>query len=116
MFSGNALLPHKSTHRKIYDDAWKAAVSKGGFDALFTNEQGFITEGGRSSIFIKTDKSDRWLTPPLSAGVLPGVMRASMLANSQWNICETNLTVADVLNAKEIMLSNALRGPMSAYF
>ena len=116
LYSGNVLLPHKSTHRRMYDDAWKAAVSKGGFDALFTNEQDFITEGGRSSIFIKTDKSNEWLTPPLSAGVLPGVMRASMLANPQWNIREVNLTIADALNANEIMLSNALRGPMSAYF
>jgi len=116
LYSGNALLPHKSTHRRMYDDAWKAAVSKGGFDALFTNEQGFITEGGRSSIFIKTDKSNEWLTPPLSAGVLPGVMRASMLANPQWNIREVNLTIADALNAKEIMLSNALRGSISAFF
>ena len=116
LYSGNPLLPHKSTHRRMYDDAWKAAVTKGGFDALFTNEQDFITEGGRSSIFIKTDKSDEWLTPPLSAGVLPGVMRASMLALPQWNIREVNLTVDDVLNAKEIMLSNALRGPISAYF
>jgi len=113
---GNSLLLHKSTHRKIYDDAWEAAVTKGGFDALFTNEQGFVTEGGRSSIFIKLDNSDKWVTPPLSAGVLPGVMRASMLADPQWNIRETNLTIDDVFNAKEIMLSNALRGPISAYF
>ncbi len=116
LYSGNALLLHKSTHRKMYDDAWQAAVAKGGFDALFSNEQGFVTEGGRSSIFIKLDNSDEWLTPPLSAGTLPGVMRASMLANPQWNIREANLTIDDVLNAKEIMLSNALRGPISAYF
>jgi len=43
-------------------------------------------------------------------------MRASMLANPQWNIREANLTIDDVINAKEIMLSNALRGPISAYF
>ena len=116
LHSGNSLLLHKSTHRRMYDDAWKAAVCKGGFDALFTNEQGFITEGGRSSIFIKFDKSDEWLTPPLSAGVLPGVMRASMLTNLQWNIREANLTIDEVINAKEIMLSNALRGSISAFF
>lgn len=113
---GNPLLLHKTTHRQMYDEAWKSAVAKGGFDALFTNEQGFVTEGGRSSIFIKTDKDAEWLTPPLSAGVLPGVMRASLLENLQWNIREANLTIGDVLNAKEIMLSNALRGPIQAFF
>jgi para-aminobenzoate synthetase/4-amino-4-deoxychorismate lyase len=116
MTSGNALLLHKTTHRKLYDEAWRAAEVQGGFDALFVNEQGYVTEGGRSSIFIKTDKSDEWLTPPLSAGVLPGVMRASILTNPQWNARETNLTIKEILNAKEIMLSNALRGPIPAHF
>ena len=107
---------HKTTHRKFYDEAWKTAVAQGGFDALFTNELGNVTEGGRSSVFIKDDKSDQWLTPPLSAGVLPGVMRESILTNPQWNTREANLTISDVLNAKEIMLSNALRGLIPAYF
>ncbi len=114
--SGSTLLAHKTTHRKIYDEAWNAAVIRGGFDALFTNEQGFVTEGGRSSIFIRNDKSTEWLTPPLSAGVLPGVMRAYLIGDPQWNIRETNLTIQDVANAKEIILSNALRGPISASF
>ncbi len=116
MQSNNPLLGHKTTHRKLYDEAWKAAEIRGGFDALFTNERGHVTEGGRASIFIKDNKSDKWLTPPLSAGVLPGVMRDSIIANPQWNAHEANLTISDVLNAKEIMLTNALRGTILAYF
>jgi para-aminobenzoate synthetase/4-amino-4-deoxychorismate lyase len=116
MQSGNSLLGYKTTHRKFYDEAWKTAAAQGGFDALFTNELGNVTEGGRSSIFIKDNKSDQWLTPPLSAGLLPGVMRESILTNPQWNTREANLTISDVLNAKEIMLSNALRGLIPAYF
>ena len=87
-----------------------------GFDALFTNEQGFVTEGGRTSIFIKPPNSNEWLTPPLSAGLLPGVMRAALLADPQLNAREANLTIKDVSMASEIMLSNALRGAIKAQF
>ena len=114
LHSGNLLLRHKVSIRDVYDQAWKLAEDLGGFDALFVNEHGFITEGGRSSIFIKS--GDRWLTPPVTAGLLPGVMRSIILNDPKWNAHETNLTIADVQNAKEIMLSNALRGPIPAHF
>jgi para-aminobenzoate synthetase/4-amino-4-deoxychorismate lyase len=113
-YSGNALLRHKVSTRNIYDQAWKLAEEHGGFDALFVNELGFVTEGGRSSIFIKSD--DRWLTPPVEAGLLPGVMRSIILNDPKWNAYEANLSIDELRNAKEIMLSNALRGLIPAYF
>ena len=114
LHSGNILLRHKVSSRDIYDQAWKLAESFGGFDALFVNEQGFVTEGGRTSIFIKS--GDKWLTPHVSAGLLPGVMRSIILNDPKWNAHEANLTIDDVRNAKEIMLSNALRGYIPAHF
>lgn len=114
LHSGNVLLRHKVSIRNVYDQAWRLAEDHGGFDALFTNEQGYVTEGGRSSVFIKS--GDRWLTPPVSAGLLPGVMRSIILNDPQWNAHEVNLTIDDVRNAKEIMLSNALRGLIPAHF
>jgi para-aminobenzoate synthetase/4-amino-4-deoxychorismate lyase len=114
LHSGNILLRHKVTSRDIYDQAWKLAEDLGGFDALFVNEQGFVTEGGRTSIFIKS--GDKWITPPVSAGLLPGVMRSIILNDPKWNAHEANLTIDDVRNAKEIMLSNALRGHIHAHF
>jgi para-aminobenzoate synthetase/4-amino-4-deoxychorismate lyase len=116
MFSGDPLLQHKVSQRHLYDQAWQAAVKLGGFDALFTNEQGFVTEGGRTSVFIKPLNSTEWLTPPVTAGLLPGVMRAALLADPQMNAREANLTIKDVSMASEIILSNALRGAIKAYF
>ena len=116
MFSGDALLRHKISHRILYDAAWQTAVKLGGFDALFVNEQGFVTEGGRTSIFIKPKDHSEWLTPPVSAGLLPGVMRAALLDDPQINAREANLTIKDVSMADEIMLSNALRGILKAHF
>lgn len=114
LHSGNVLLRHKVNSRNLYDQTWKLAEGLGGFDALFINEQGFVTEGGRTSIFIKS--GERWLTPPVSAGLLPGVMRSVVLNDPHRNAHEANLTIDDVRNAKEIMLSNALRGLIPAHF
>ncbi|MEY3798821.1 MAG: hypothetical protein RLZZ406_122, partial [Pseudomonadota bacterium] len=116
MFSGDALLCHKVSNRSLYDLAWQTAVGLGGFDALFTNEQGFVTEGGRTSIFIKPQGRSEWLTPPVSAGLLPGVMRATLLADPKLNAREANLTINDVSMADEIILTNALRGLIKAHF
>jgi para-aminobenzoate synthetase/4-amino-4-deoxychorismate lyase len=116
MRSGDTLLRHKVSNRTLYDLAWKTAVGLGGFDALFTNEQGFVTEGGRTSIFVKPQGSLEWLTPPVSAGLLPGVMRATLLADPKRNAREANLTINDVSMADEIILTNALRGAIKAHF
>lgn len=116
MLSGDALLRHKISNRTLYDQAWQKAVQLGGFDALFINEQGFVTEGGRTSIFVKPQGSPEWLTPPVSAGILPGVMRAALLADPILNAREVNLTINDVSMAEEIILSNALRGAIKAHF
>ena len=114
MQSSNVLLAHKVNQRTLYDLAWKNAVALGGFDAVFLNEHGLVTEGGRSSIFIQPKGSNQWLTPPLSAGVLPGVMRQSLLDDPQWNAQQATLTVADLVNADRILVCNALRGAVPA--
>ena len=75
-----------------------------------------VTEGGRSSLFIRPKESQQWLTPPLTAGVLPGIMRQQLLDDNQRQTHEVNLTVAEVLAAEEIIICNALRGPLSATF
>ena len=116
MFSGDPLLRHKISSRALYDLAWQESVKLGGFDALFCNEKGFVTEGGRTSIFVKPQGSLEWLTPPVSAGLLPGVMRAALLSDLLMNARKANLTINDVSTAEEIMLSNALRGAIKAYF
>ena len=116
MSANNPLLSHKISTRDLYDMAWQQAEKLGGFDALFVNEQGYVTEGGRSSVFIKPAGSKEWLTPPLCAGVLPGIMRGALLTDPLLNAREANLTIQEVLNAKEIMLSNALRGAIKAHF
>jgi para-aminobenzoate synthetase/4-amino-4-deoxychorismate lyase len=109
---GDLFLRHKSTVRDRYDAAWRAAEAQGAFDMLFCNSAGELTEGARSNLFVKL--AGRWYTPPLGAGVLPGVMRAVLLADPTWNACERTLTLDDLRAAQQVVVCNALRGALPA--
>jgi para-aminobenzoate synthetase/4-amino-4-deoxychorismate lyase len=104
---------HKTSIRSRYDAAWRDAEQAGGFDTLFFNERGELTEGGRSNVFVRIE--GHWITPPLSCGVLPGVMRTVLLAAPAWNAQEGIITRAMLENADDIVVCNALRGPLRAF-
>jgi para-aminobenzoate synthetase/4-amino-4-deoxychorismate lyase len=106
------LLGFKNTHRAQYDRAWQMAEREGAFDAVFMNTHGHLTEGGRTNLFVKL--GGRWYTPPLSDGVLPGVMRAVLLEDPAWQASERTLVLGDLLHAEALVLTNALRGAMPA--
>ncbi|HIA2347263.1 TPA: chorismate-binding protein, partial [Burkholderia contaminans] len=110
--ANDALLLHKTTRRAEYDCAWQAAEALGGFDMLFVNERGEVTEGGRSNLFVKLD--GRWVTPPLESGVLPGVMRGVLLDDRAFGATERVVTGDDLARAEALLLTNALRGALDA--
>ncbi|GAB3377077.1 aminodeoxychorismate synthase component I [Massilia agri] len=110
--SGDLFLRHKTSVRSRYDAAWRAAEARGAFDALFFNERGELTEGGRSNVFVRF--GGRWYTPPLSCGLLPGVMRAVLLEAPAWQASERVITRAMLEEADDIVVCNALRGPLRA--
>lgn len=107
---------HKTSARATFDAGWQAAERAGGFDRLFFNTRDELLEGGRSSVFLKVD--GRWLTPPLSADILPGVMRAVVLeagdALIDGPVEEGVVTREMVRRAGAIVIANALRGTMRA--
>ncbi len=109
------LLSHKTSLRQSYDAAIQAAEAAGAFDTLFFNAQGELTEGARSNVFVKRD--GRWLTPPLQGDVLPGVMRAELLAGRgglEPTPVEALITRADLQRAEALVLCNSLRGVLPA--
>jgi len=61
-------------------------------------------------VFIRLD--GQWLTPPLSGGLLPGVMRAVVL--EAWGVREAVISPAMLAAAEEIVVCNALRGALRA--
>ncbi|AKZ64750.1 anthranilate synthase [Herbaspirillum hiltneri N3] len=111
--ASNALfLRHKTSVRTAYDEAWKEAERRGGFDTLFFNERDELTEGGRSNVFVRLD--GRWYTPPLAAGALPGVMRSVLLADAAYAASERSITRDELRRAEAVMICNALRGAVHA--
>jgi para-aminobenzoate synthetase/4-amino-4-deoxychorismate lyase len=108
----DVFLRHKTSIRTRYDAAWRSAEAQGAFDMLFFNQRGELTEGGRTNVFVKL--AGRWYTPPLACGVLPGVMRALLLADPAWNAQERVITRAMLDGAQEVMVCNALRGLLAA--
>jgi len=111
--SDDLFLRHKTTLRGIYDRAWAEAEAQGAFDMLFFNERGELTEGARSSIFLRIEGN--WYTPPLSSGLLPGVMRSSILADPASNAVEKVLRLDDLRSAEALVACNVLRGALPAF-
>ena len=112
MQSQDVFLRHKTTLRRRYDLAWQTAEKNGAFDTLFVNEKSQVTEGGRSNLFVCLD--GHWLTPPLSEGVLPGIMRGLLLNDPSMNAREAVLTLEDLRVAERIMVCSSLRGSLPA--
>lgn len=101
------LLRHKTTARSRYDAALaRLAAMPAVFDAIFCNTRGEVCEGARSNVYVERDGV--LLTPPVSSGLLPGVMRRHLLESGR--AVERVLYRGDLLTAPAIYLSNALRG------
>jgi para-aminobenzoate synthetase/4-amino-4-deoxychorismate lyase len=102
----NKYLFHKTTHMPWYEEARKGIVQGKWYDVVFCNNKGEVTEGARSTIFIK--KHDILFTPPVSSGLLPGVLRNRLIARNKCQ--EKILYFQDLLSADEIFCGNSVRG------
>jgi para-aminobenzoate synthetase/4-amino-4-deoxychorismate lyase len=98
-------LRHKTSDRGFYDDARRASNAA---EVVFETPEGGLTEGSFTSLFVPKDGT--LLTPPASLGLLPGILRARLLA--QGKARQAPLTRADL--AQGFFLGNALRGLMPA--
>lgn len=79
------------------------ALDKGFDEGIMLNPQGYISEATGENLFIVRD--GELLTPPLAAGPLPGITRASVIAIARdlgITVFETLLTRADLYLAEEM--------------
>ncbi len=102
---------HKTTRRELYDREWQEYADRLGTDeVIYLNERGELAEGSRTTIFIERDGT--LLTPQLGAGLLPGTLRAELIAEGKAE--EAVLTLADLQSADAIFLGNSVRGLVPA--
>jgi para-aminobenzoate synthetase / 4-amino-4-deoxychorismate lyase len=106
--SNNRFLYHKTTHRDHYD---AARASRPGFDdVVLWNERGEVCETTIANLAIEID--GKWVTPPVSSGLLPGTLRAEMLARGE--LMERVVTVDELKGVANIRLFNSVRGEFQA--
>ena len=102
----NIYLYHKTTERQMYDQELFDARSNGFFEVIFVNRDRQITEGSFTNIFL--EKNKKLYTSTLSCGLLPGVLRESLLKEGK--VLEKELYTKDLLGADAVYVGNSVRG------
>jgi para-aminobenzoate synthetase/4-amino-4-deoxychorismate lyase len=95
---------HKTSHRSVYDQAM-AEVPRG-TEPLLVNELGHVTESAIANVVYEI--GGQLYTPPVSDGLLPGVLRGVLIREGK--IIERSLSVTELGDVTGWWLVNALRG------
>lgn len=109
--SDDPLLRHKTSRRDVYEQARAEFLTSEADEVLLCNEAGAVCEGTMSNVFVRT-ANGRLKTPALACGLLPGILRRTLLAEGKAE--EAVLTVGDLHKAKELFVGNSLRGLVRA--
>lgn len=102
--SADPWLRVKSTRRAAYDRA-RAELPEGLDELVFLNERDEVCDGSITTVFF--DRGQGLRTPPLSCGLLPGVLRAELA-------CPEEVLRAADLPKVRLWVGNALRGLIPA--
>jgi branched-chain amino acid aminotransferase len=90
--------------------AMREAQAKGAFEPVMLNEMGEVAETASANLFLVKDGA--LLTPPLEAGILPGVTRHLVLelaAGLALPVREEPVAVKDLLAADEVFITSTLK-------
>ena len=90
--------------------AKKEAMEAGYDEAILLNSAGNVADGSISNIFMI--KGNQIITPLISDGALPGVIRTLLLEEfkTEFSFVEKTITPEELMLADEIFLTNALMG------
>jgi para-aminobenzoate synthetase/4-amino-4-deoxychorismate lyase len=98
-------LRYKTTDRRFYDQIRR---EEGAFETIFVDPDGQLTVGSRTNVFVERD--GKLLTPPLTRGLRPGVLRAKLIDEGRAE--EAELTPDDL--AEGFYVGNIVRGLVPA--
>lgn len=111
------LVAHKTINYLPAILGFMEVKDKGGDEGLFLNYEGKIAEGTMSNIFIVKDGFI--MTPPLSAGILPGITRSVVIKVAEklgYVVKEIDLITDSLLKAEEIFITSSIREVVPVMF
>lgn len=108
--STDTLLRHKTTRRSVYEAARREYTASEADEMLLLNEKGEPCEGTITSLFLD-DGSGTLKTPPISCGLLAGVLRTELICQRRARVQRLTL---DDLRSGHLYMGNSLRGLVRA--
>lgn len=97
-------LYHKTTHRTVYEAA--LAERPGCDEVLLWNPRREATEGTIHNLVVR--RRGELVTPPVECGLLPGTLRARLLAEGR--VREAPIEVTELAACEDLWLINSVRG------
>jgi len=101
----------KTTNRELYNRL-RANLPEGVDEVIVLNERDEVCEGTITNVFVDTKGSNGLVTPPPSCGLLPGILRESVIRSGEAK--EAILCEGDLLSSSELLVGNSLRGLIKA--
>src|SRR4030095_15548841 len=98
-------LRYKTTDRRFLDEARQGEQA---YETIFVDPDGQLTEGSRTNIFV--ERGGKLLTPPLTRGILPGILRAKLIEEGR---AEERELTPDALR-RGFFVGNIVRGLIPA--
>ncbi|MFH1736690.1 MAG: aminotransferase class IV, partial [Actinomycetota bacterium] len=89
--------------------ARRQAFKAGAYEALFVDDNGYVTEGSVSNIFAVRD--GRVFTPPADGRILPGIARdlvCRLATDEGLNVQQEPVLLNDAYRSSEILLTNSV--------
>lgn len=108
--SSDRLLRFKTTRRAVYEAARAEYRPDEADEILLLNEKDEVCEGTITSVFLE-DAPDTLRTPPISAGLLAGVLRTELICQRKARVGRIRL---DELKDRTLYVGNSLRGLIRA--
>lgn len=106
--SANPFLGHKTNVRDSIERAMRSVQGAGDAradDVIMINERGELTESSRANVVLEINGVK--YTPPLEAGILPGVYRNELLAAGA--LVERTLSARDFRECDRVFIINSVR-------
>ncbi len=108
--SSDKLLRVKTTRRAVYEAARAEYRPNEADEVLLLNEKDEVCEGTITSVFLE-DSADLLRTPPISSGLLAGVLRTELICQRKARVGRIRL---DDLRDRPLYVGNSLRGLIRA--